>query len=144
MRTTSRLLRTMAVTAAVALGMMAAPAAALASFTGSDRATPQYSTATLAAPATANVTMSCTFGIRATVTVNSFSPVTYANYHDIKVFDRSGTLEFTGDLSKSSGKTYTSGYEIIGTWTYEIRGYYKVPGSTNMWTGKVLKGTLTC
>lgn len=109
MSTSSRFLRTIAVTAAVALGMLTAPAAALASFTDSDRATPQYSTASLAAPTAANVTMSCTYGIRATVIVNSFNPVTYANYHDIKVFDRSGTLEFTGDLSKSTGKTYTSG-----------------------------------
>ncbi|MEO3939760.1 hypothetical protein V3C41_01600 [Paenarthrobacter nicotinovorans] len=144
MRTRARFLRLIAVAAAVLLGMLAAPAAALASFTDVERAASPYSAASIPAPGAANVSMSCVFGIRATVTVNSFSTVTNANYHDIKIFDRSGNQEFTGDLSKAAGKTYTSGYEVIGTWTYEIRGYYKVPGTSNMWTGKVLKGTLTC
>lgn len=137
-------LRAIAIVAALLVGMLLAPAAALAAFTAFDRANPQYTAASIPAPAAANVAMSCQFGIRATVTVNSYSAATYANYHDIKIFDRSGNLEFTGDLSKAAGRTYTSGYEIIGTWSYEIRGYYKVAGTSNTWTGKVLKGTLTC
>ncbi|MCF3137762.1 SipW-dependent-type signal peptide-containing protein [Paenarthrobacter sp. AR 02] len=144
MTTRTSFLRTLVIAAVVALGLIAAPTAAFAAFTDVERATPQYTAASLAVPAAANVTMTCSFGIRATVTVNSFSTVANANYHDIKIFDRSGNLEFTGDLSKAAGKTYTSGYEVIGTWTYEIRGYYKVPGSTNTWTGKVLKGSLSC
>lgn len=139
-----RLLRILLILAAVIMGMVAAPAAALAVLTGSDRAATQYTAASIPAPAAANVTMTCQYGTRATVTVKSYSAATYANYHDIKIFNRSGTLEFTGDLSKTTGKTYTSGYEVIGTWTYEIRGYYKVPGTSSVWTGKVLKGTLTC
>ncbi|WP_026542346.1 hypothetical protein [Paenarthrobacter nicotinovorans] len=137
-------LRTLVIAAAVVLGLAAAPTAAFAAFTGTAQSAPQFSAASLAAPAAANVSMACSFGIRATITVNSFSTVTNANYHDVKIFDRSGNLEFTGDLSKAAGKTYTSGYEIIGTWSYEIRGYYKVPGTTNTWTGKVLKGSLSC
>ncbi|WP_159704999.1 SipW-dependent-type signal peptide-containing protein [Arthrobacter sp. 18067] len=144
MTTRNSFLRTLVIAAVVLLGLIAAPTAAFAAFTDTERATPQFSAASLAAPAAANVTMSCSFGIRATVTVNSFSAVTNANYHDVKIFDRSGNLEFTGDLSKASGKSYTSGYEVIGTWSYEIRGYYKVPGTSNTWTGKVLKGNLSC
>lgn len=144
MTTRNSVLRSLVIAAVVLLGLVTAPTAAFAAFTDTEHSAPQFSTASLAAPATANVSMSCSFGIRATVTVNSFGAVTYANYHDIKIFDRSGNLEFTGDLSKASGKTYTSGYEVIGTWTYEIRGYYKVPGTSNVWAGKVLKGTLTC
>ncbi|MGJ3192918.1 SipW-dependent-type signal peptide-containing protein [Paenarthrobacter sp. FR1] len=144
MTTRNSFLRTLVIIAVVVLGLVAAPTAAFAAFTDMDRATPAFSAASIPAPASANVTMSCSFGLRATVTVNSFSAATHANYHDVKLFDRSGNLEFTGDLSKASGKSYTSGLEIIGTWTYEIRGYYKVPGTSNTWTGKVLKGTLTC
>ncbi|WP_429390149.1 SipW-dependent-type signal peptide-containing protein [Paenarthrobacter sp. TE4293] len=144
MPTRNSFLRALVIAVAVLLGLVAAPSAAFAAFTDTARANPQFSTASLAAPAAANVTMTCSFGIRATVTVNSFSTVANANYHDIKIFDRSGNLEFTGDLSKAAGKTYTSGYEVIGTWTYEIRGYYKVPGTSNTWTGKVLKGNLSC
>ncbi|MFI2565943.1 hypothetical protein [Paenarthrobacter sp. NPDC018779] len=144
MLTFNRLLRTLMAVAVVVIGHLAAPTAALASFKDSEQAAPQFSAANISAPASANVTMSCTFGIRATVTVNSFSAVANANYHEVKIFDRSGNLEFTGDLSKAAGKTYTSGYEVIGTWSYEIRGYYKVPGTSNTWTGKVLKGNLTC
>jgi hypothetical protein len=137
-------LRTIAATAALVTGMIAAPTAALAVFNDSEKASAEYSTATIPAPVSANVSMSCQFGLRATVTVNSYSAAANANYHDIKIFDRYGKLEFTGDLSKPSGRTYTSGFEIIGTWTYEIRGYYKVPGTSNIWTGKVLKGSLSC
>ncbi|MFK0002826.1 hypothetical protein ACIQTZ_23110 [Paenarthrobacter sp. NPDC090520] len=144
MKSRFNFLRSVAVAVVVAAGVFSGSTAAMAAFRDTEQAAPQFSTASLAAPAAANVTMSCQFGIRATVTVNSFSTVANANYHEVKIFDRSGNLEFTGDLSKAAGKTYTSGYEVIGTWSYEIRGYYKVPGTSNAWTGKVLKGNLTC
>ncbi|MFF1828551.1 hypothetical protein [Paenarthrobacter sp. NPDC058040] len=144
MKSRFNLLRSIAVALVVAAGVFTGSTAASAAFRDVEQASPQFSAASLAAPAAANVTMSCQFAIRATVTVNSFSTVANANYHEIKIFDRSGNLEFTGDLSKAAGKTYTSGYEVIGTWSYEIRGYYKVPGTSNAWTGKVLKGNLAC
>lgn len=58
-------------------------------------------------------------------------------------------MQFTGDMSKSSGRSYSSGIQSIGgdlsgTWTYQIRGYYKVPNSTNFWAGQPLSGTLNC
>ncbi|MFJ4208835.1 hypothetical protein ACIPY2_10285 [Paenarthrobacter sp. NPDC089675] len=137
-------LRSMAVAAVVAAGIFSGSTAAVAAFTDGDQAAPRFSAASLDAPAAANVTMSCTSGNRATVTVNSFSSVANANYHEVRLFDRSGSLQFTGDLSQPSGRTYAFNRGNIGTWTYEIRGYYKVPGTSNMWTGKALQGSLVC
>ncbi|WP_347109466.1 hypothetical protein AAHB33_02385 [Paenarthrobacter sp. S56] len=137
-------LRSMAVASVVAAGIFSGSTAAIAAFVDSAQASPQFSAASLDAPAAANVTMTCSSGNRATVTVNSFSSVANANYHEVKLYDRSGTLQFTGDLSQASGRTYAFNRGNIGTWTYEIRGYYKVPGTSNAWTGKALSGSLTC
>lgn len=139
-----QLIRTVTALAAVLLAMIAAPAAAVAIFTDGDRATPEFSAASILAPGSADVTIVCQNGGRVTVTVNSYSAATYANYHEIKIWNNSGNLEFTGDLSKTTGRTYTSGPGHVGNRTYEIRGSYKVPGTTNTWTGKALKGTLSC
>lgn len=130
---------------AVALSMMAGPAAALAAFSDNDHAASQYSAMRLLAPTGADVIMTCSAnGAKVAVDVNSFAEVSGANYHEINLYNPSGTLAFTGDLSKNAGKSYKSGNQPVGTWTYEIRGYYKVPGSTNMWRGSALTGTLTC
>ncbi|MBT2584919.1 SipW-dependent-type signal peptide-containing protein [Arthrobacter sp. ISL-95] len=137
-------LRALVIVAVVVLGLIAGPTAAVAAFTDSERATPQFSAAVIPAPATANVSMKCTLGLHTVVTVNSYGPVANANYYEVKIYDRFGSLEFTGDPSQAAGRTYSSGIEIIGTWSYEIRGLYKVPGSNNFWTGKPLKGTMTC
>ncbi|WP_416418020.1 hypothetical protein [Paenarthrobacter aromaticivorans] len=137
--------RALAGVTAVAVSMMTAPAAALAAFSTTENATPQFSAMRLVAPTTADVVVTCTAnGAKVAVDVNSFAEVPGANYHEIKLYSPSGTLEFTGDLSKSAGKSYKSGIQPVGTWTYEIRGYYKVPGTTNKWKGSALTGTLTC
>lgn len=136
--------RALVIVAVVVFGLVVAPTAAVAAFTDIERATPQFSAASIPAPATASVTMKCTLGLHTVVTVNSYGPAANANYYEVKIYDRLGNLEFTGDLSQAAGRTYSSGIEIIGTWSYEVRGYYKVPGSTNFWTGKPLKGTMTC
>ncbi|RAM37301.1 hypothetical protein [Arthrobacter globiformis] len=131
----------------LSLAMSMIPTAAIAAFSSTRQAAAQHSAATITAPAAAGttVTMSCYYGIRATVTVEAYSKAPNANYHEIKLYNRNKALEFTGDLSQAEGRTYTSGLELIGTWTYEIRGYYKVPNSTNTWAGaEPLKGTLTC
>lgn len=111
------------------------------------------SAATIPAPAanTVTVTKSCDsflwFG-QAKISVSSFTVVAHANYHELKVIDPDGVVRFTGDLSKASGKSYSSGVQstsnLSGTWTYQIRGYYKVPNSTNAWAGAPLTGTLNC
>jgi hypothetical protein len=137
--------RALAGVTAVALSMMAGPAAALAAFSDAEDASSQYSAMRLLAPTGADVVMTCTAnGAKVAVDVNSFAEVPGANYHEIKLYNPSGTLEFTGDLSKNAGKSYKSGIQSVGTWTYEIRGYYKVPGTTNTWKGSALTGTLTC
>ncbi|MGO4247544.1 hypothetical protein AB4Y87_10040 [Paenarthrobacter sp. RAF54_2] len=137
--------RALAGVTAGAVSMMAGPAAALAAFSDTGNATPQYSAMRLLAPASADVIMTCSAnGAKVAVDVNSFSEVSGANYHEIDLYNPSGTLAFTGDLGKNAGKSYKSGNQPVGTWTYEIRGYYKVPGTANMWRGSALTGTLTC
>ena len=137
--------RALAGVTVVAVSMMAGPTAALAAFSDTRNATPQYSAMRLLAPTSADVVMTCSAnGAKVAVDVNSFAEVPGANYHEIKLYSPSGTLEFTGDLSKNAGKSYRSGIQPLGSWTYEIRGYYKVPGSTNTWKGSALTGTLTC
>ncbi|WP_369746085.1 hypothetical protein [Paenarthrobacter sp. AMU7] len=111
------------------------------------------SAAKIPAPAasTVSVSKSCDsflwFG-QAKISVSSFAAVAYANYHELKVIDPDGVVRFTGDLSKASGKAYSSGVQstsnLSGTWTYQIRGYYKVPNSTNAWADTPLTGTLNC
>ncbi|MDI2036891.1 hypothetical protein [Paenarthrobacter nitroguajacolicus] len=98
-----------------------------------------------------SVTKSCDsflwFG-QAKISVGSYPVITYANYYELKVIDPDGVVQFTGDMSKSSGRSYSSGVQgvgnLSGTWTYQIRGYYKVPNSTNSWAGQPLTGTLNC
>jgi len=137
--------RALAGVTAVAVSMMAGPAAALAAFSDTGSASPQYSAMRLLAPTAADVVMTCTAnGVKVAVDVNSFAEVPGANYHEIKLYNPSGTLEFTGDLSKNAGKSYKSGIQSVGIWTFEIRGYYKVPGTVNTWKGSALTGTLTC
>ncbi|MGF6833109.1 hypothetical protein QF015_001278 [Paenarthrobacter sp. TE4293] len=100
---------------------------------------------------TLTVTKSCDsflwFG-QAKISVGAFTAVAYANYHELKIIDPDGVVQFTGDMSKASGKSYSSGVQSVGnlsgTWTYQIRGYYKVPNSTNSWVGQPLTGTLNC
>ncbi|BCW57588.1 hypothetical protein StoSoilB20_09350 [Arthrobacter sp. StoSoilB20] len=111
------------------------------------------SAAKIPAPAvnTVAVTKSCDSFLwfaQAKISVSSFTAVTYANYHELKVIDPDGVVQFTGDLSKAAGKSYNSGVQssgnLTGTWTYQIRGYYKVPNSTNAWASPPLTGTLNC
>ena len=137
--------RAVATSAAVAGSCLMAPAGAFAAFSDTRSEAPHYSALRITAPAAADVHMTCsTFGLKATVVVNSFDQVPRTNYHEIKLYNRSGALEFTGDLSKSSGRTYTSGIQLVGTWTYEIHLYNKVPGTSNAWKGAALTGALTC
>ncbi|MCU1574153.1 MAG: hypothetical protein JWO93_2235 [Micrococcaceae bacterium] len=81
------------------------------------------------------------------ITVNAFGKVASANYHELKVFSPDGQAAFTGDLSANGGNSYsrTANASVVrGKWTYEIRGYYKIPGTSTTWTGKALTGTITC
>ncbi|UKA48655.1 hypothetical protein LFT48_14515 [Arthrobacter sp. FW305-123] len=139
--------------AAVLLLMSVQVSPAHASFSDTDTGAMAMTAARIPAPAanTVAVTKSCDsflwFG-QAKISVSSFTAVAFANYHELKVIDPDGVVQFTGDMSKSSGRSYSSGIQnsanLSGTWTYQIRGYYKVPNSTNSWAGQPLTGTLNC
>lgn len=133
------------------MGIQISPAHA--KFNDTETGTLAVAAARIPAPAAATVavTKSCDsflwFG-QAKISVGAFTAVPSANYHELKIIDPDGVEQFTGDLSKTAGKSYSSGVQnagnLSGTWTYQIRGYYKVPNSTNAWAGQPLTGTLNC
>lgn len=133
-------------------GLTTGAAPAHAAFNDTESASQKVSTGTLPAPTSAAVSMTCQeflFFVRPKVTVSSYtSPASRANYYEIKLFDPSGDMETSGDISKTSSAqpyTYTGSWQGRNvTWRYEIRGYYKVPGSTNAWSSTPLTGNLTC
>uniref|UniRef100_UPI003F499CAB SipW-dependent-type signal peptide-containing protein n=1 Tax=Pseudarthrobacter oxydans TaxID=1671 RepID=UPI003F499CAB len=142
-----------AVGAAVVLLLMfsLAPTPAHAMFSDTETASQKVSTGILPVPVSAAVTMTCQdlwIIVRPKVTVGSYTATaSRANYYEIKLFDPSGDLETTGDISKATPAqpySYTAGWQGRGTWKYEIRANYKVPGSTNTWASAPLTGTLTC
>jgi hypothetical protein len=126
--------------------------AANASFTSAGQASTSYSAATIPVPAAGSfpVSASCTklTGLfTVSITVTGTAAVQYANYLELVVLDPYGAVQFTGDLGSQSGRTYSA---VVGnsaghgTWTYEIFAKYKVPNSTNIWTGQPLARNLTC
>ena len=133
------------------LALTLAPAAN-ASFTGTRQSSTSYSTATIPVPGIASfpVSASCTklTGLfTVSITVTGTAAVQYANYVELIVRDPSGAVQFTGDLSSQLGRSYstvTSNAAGHGNWTYDIYAKYKVPNSTNVWTGQPLTRTLTC
>ena len=135
----------------VLMGFSLSPAHA--QFNDTESAGMPVAAAKIQAPAanTVSVTKSCDSFLwlgQAKISVASYPAITYANYYELKVIDPDGVVQFTGDLSKSAGRSYSSGIQTVGalsgTWTYQIRGYYKVPNSTNSWAGQPLTGTLNC
>ncbi len=145
-------LRRLGIALAVAFALVLAPSAAYAAFTGNIQSQLGVSAAKLIAPAESatRVKKSCEVENHegtANIMVSSYGNVPGANYYELEVLDPRGALAFTGDLSTAAGTQYSFGgwgSNIRGTWTYEIRGYYKVPGSKNAWIGAALVGTLTC
>lgn len=144
--------RTLAAAILLLLALAGAPAAAVAAFTGTGSAAPRYSAASLPAPSAAatNVTFVCLRhgnDITATITVVAYGTVPQANYHQITITPPTGAV-VTGDLSQLTGRTFAYAFSRKDSgpveWTYEIQGQYKVPGTTNVWSGTPLAGTLTC
>ena len=134
------------------LALTLAPAAN-ASFTSARQAATSYSAATIPVPAIASfpASASCTKApgtYTVSITVTGTGVVQYANYLELVVRDQGGAVHFTGDLANPLQRSYSA---IIGnsqgkstTWTYEIYAKYKVPNSTNAWTGLPLTRTVTC
>jgi hypothetical protein len=144
-----RLLRSFS-TLIVGIALLAVPAvAAHAAFTASAAARVTVSTGILAAPDAAKtaVTATCTGKNKKHqlgIAVGTFVPVTGANYHSLTIKDPDGVIEKTADLTTTAGRSYSDPKAATGTWTWEIRGDYRVPNTTNVWTGKTLKGTIYC
>lgn len=118
--------------------------AAHAVFTSRTAASASFSTAKLEKPATADVGISCGL-LSTTITIKSFAPVPYANYHEVTIYRGLDlTLVFTGDLSQDAGRIYKELSLLSGPWRVEIRGKYKVKDSTNIWNGPPLQYFLSC
>jgi hypothetical protein len=144
-RTSGRWKRLIAVPAVV-LALLAAPVAAHAAFTYSAQKLQPVTAGVIKAPATATVKCERTgllWWAQTVLTVTAYDSVTYANYYDVKIFTPTGALIHAADLSTAAGRTVAADRDP-GTWKYEIRASYKVPGSTNTWTGLPLKGDVRC
>jgi len=146
------LLRRAAIAVGVVAALVFAPSTAFAAFSGSTQSQLTVSAAKLLAPAASATKVNTSCGVgnwwgSANIMVSSYGNVPGANYYELKVLDPHGAVAFTGDLSSAVGKQYSFlnwSSNIRGTWTYEIRGYYKVPGSTNAWAGSALSGIILC
>jgi hypothetical protein len=132
------------------LGLALAPAAN-ASYTSTGHAATGYSAATIPMPSAASfpVTASClkiSGNFSVSITATSVGTVQYANYLEMTVRNPSNVVQFTGDLSSPPQRAYStvSNNAGKGTWTYEIRAKYKVPGSSNIWSSQPLTRTLVC
>lgn len=150
MRLSHRLLTRTAAVLALAGALAGIPTAAQAVFSSTARATVSASTMTLAAPSPALmvVVASCEKfqGTKRYLEIDvvGFGAVAEANFHTLTVTDPAGNIDYQGDLSATAGRSFAPGKSDKGDWTYEIRGEYRVPGTTNIWTGKKLTGTVTC
>lgn len=150
MRSKTTKWRKYVIAALVLVFVTSIPLAAHASFSASTQASQKVTTGAMPPPASAAVSMNCDdrvflFFVKPRITVTSYAPVARANYYDIKIYDPSGNLQYTGNLGTEAGKSYTADqYKFVGTWRYEIRAHYKVPGSTNIWSSVPFPGTLNC
>lgn len=144
-----RCLRTV-FTLIVGAALLSVPSvAAHAVFTSSASATATVSTYLLPAPDPAQtaVTATCTGKNKKhqlDIAVGTFLPVQGANYHSLMITDPDGVIQQFSDLTTTDGRSYSDPKAGTGTWTYEIRGDYRVPNTTNVWRGKSLKGIVTC
>lgn len=135
--------------ALLALALVAVPGVAQAAFSASASAKATASTYVIPAPDPRSMVVAATCVAQnknwdiLVVGVTSFSPVPRANSHRLTVTDPGGTIQSDSAVSTAGG-SYTNKIAAGGTWTYEIRAEYRVPGSTTVWTGKALTGTVMC
>lgn len=145
---TRRLRLRAAVVLALTYTLLGIPAMAQAAFTAYAGAATPVSTATILAPTTA-VAATCQTPSHAEVKIDvgTYTPVAIANRHEIRLYDNTGALKQTKSLLGADGGDMTVTAprgQARGTWTYELRGYYDVPGTANTWTGAARTGTVTC
>ncbi|WP_336711256.1 hypothetical protein [Arthrobacter sp. USHLN218] len=145
---TRRLRLRAAVVLALTLTLLGIPAMAQAAFTAYAGAATPVSTATIPAPTTA-VAATCQTQSQTTVKIDvgAYTRMPFANRHEIVLYDPAGAVKQTKSLLGADGGdiTLTNPYgQSKGTWRYELRGYYDVPGTANTWTGAARTGTVTC
>lgn len=125
-------------TAAVLVGI---PGIAQAVFTSSAKGQVSASTLTLAQPAGAAITATCTdsllFDNILRISVTSYGTVSGATSLNFTVRRPGGAYVTT------SGGTYNQNWAANGTWTAEIRGVYDVPGYPD-WTGVPFTRQVDC
>ncbi|WP_104061740.1 hypothetical protein [Arthrobacter sp. 4R501] len=133
------------------LGLTLAPAAN-AAFTGNGGAATSYSTASIPMPSAASFPASASCSkvsglYNVSISITGTGNVQYANYYEMVVRNPAGAVQFTGNLSNPLERTYTTQVSVgagKGNWIYEIRAKYKVPSTTNVWSGQPLARTLIC
>ncbi|MGK3958156.1 hypothetical protein ACLKOZ_18420 [Arthrobacter sp. R4] len=143
---TGTVARAMGVVTALTLGVTLAPGSAFAAFSGMNHVATPFSAATLPAPAAhqTTVTIECAL-VLSTIAVTRYDRVLNANYHELKIYSGSSTTPVhTGDLSKPAQRKFSSAMLFTGSWRVEIAGQYRVPGSTNVWTGPPFIKYLQC
>ncbi|MFH5878574.1 hypothetical protein [Arthrobacter sp. NA-172] len=135
--------RVAAVLAAAAV-LIFAPGIAQAAFKSSTSGSTSASTLKLATPTASQVTSTCN---NSTLVITLKTPVTGANYHQLIVKDKSSAVVYTGDLNTSNHWTYTLNNTYNGqngNYTFQIRGQYHVPSSSNIWTGSPYTKIIGC
>jgi hypothetical protein len=135
--------RVAAVLAAAAV-LVFAPGIAQAAFNSSASGSTSLSTLTLTTPTASQVTSTCNNN---TLVITLKTPVTGANYHQLIVKDKNSQVVYTGNLNAANNWKYTLNNTYNGqngNFTFEIRGQYRVPSTSNIWTGSPYTKTIGC
>jgi hypothetical protein len=127
---------------ALLAALVCAPAAAYAAFTSAATARMPVSTLVLSAPDTSTTTATTTCATangkyHATLKVTQFGPIPRGNAYRLIVTDPTGVRTWA-KVTPAGGSitvTLSSAAQVSTQWTYELRGYYEVPNTDNVWTG---------
>ncbi|NMR28152.1 hypothetical protein [Crystallibacter degradans] len=150
-RNSAALWRRLTAVLLLVLSLLSVPALAHAAFTGHASGSLSVGAAKLIAPSASatSVTATCNRyqqGSRQLIiTAGNYGKVNHATSYEFIVKAPGGMVAHTGDPATSSGRQYSQVGDkngLSGTWTWELRGKYPVPGSTNVWTGQPLAGQL--
>jgi hypothetical protein len=143
--------RRLAAVLLLVVSLHSVPAMAQAAFTGQASGSLSIGAAKLIAPAAGatSITGTCDRyqqGTRQlTITAVSYGKVSHATAYEFTITNPGGTVVHTGDPATAAGRQYLQVGDknaMSGTWRWEIRGKYPIPGTTNVWTGQPLVGQL--
>jgi hypothetical protein len=143
--------RRLVVVLLLVLSLFNVPATAQAAFTGKTSNALSIGAAKLIAPAAAATTVTGTCSRyqqnsrQLTITAVSYGKVSHATAYEFTVTNPGGTVVHTGDPATAAGRQYSQVGDrsaMSGTWRWQLRGKYQIPGTTNVWTGQPLSGQL--